>query len=62
MFQEPVQDNAGAPKIVISNLRKVYDGKKETVAVKNLNLMLYEGQIMSLLGHNGGEFPDNPPL
>ena len=57
-----MQDNAGAPKIVISNLRKVYDGKKETVAVKNLNLMLYEGQIMSLLGHNGGEFPDNPPL
>eukprot|EP01052_Picozoa_sp_SAG31_P004874 SAG31_NODE_207_length_20316_cov_20.465400_4_plen_1865_part_00 len=51
--QEAVRRNAGDPKVIISHLRKVYEGKKETVAVKDLNLRLYEDQIFSLLGHNG---------
>ena len=50
---EAVQESAGQPKVVLAHLRKVYEGKKETVAVKNMNLRLYEGQILSLLGHNG---------
>ncbi|GAB1604923.1 ATP-binding cassette sub-family A member 2-like, partial [Argonauta hians] len=38
--------------VCIDNLTKVYKtGKK--VAVKNLSLNLYEGQITSFLGHNG---------
>lgn len=38
--------------VCIDNLTKVYKtGKK--VAVKNLSLNLYEGQIASFLGHNG---------
>lgn len=44
---EPVGKNAG---IQVRGLRKVYDKK---VAVKNLNLNMYEDQITVLLGHNG---------
>lgn len=46
---EPTQLPLG---VCIDNLTKVYKtGKK--VAVKNLSLNLYEGQIASFLGHNG---------
>jgi len=37
--------------VIISNLRKQYETGK--VAVENLNLKIYEGQIFVLLGHNG---------
>ena len=37
--------------IQIRNLRKVYSNKK--VAVRNLSVNMYEGQITVLLGHNG---------
>lgn len=35
-------------------LRRIYENRGASkVAVDNLNLELYEGQIMALLGHNG---------
>ena len=37
--------------VVVQNLRKVYEDGK--VAVDNLNLSFYEGQITAFLGHNG---------
>ncbi|KAH3865153.1 hypothetical protein DPMN_028192 [Dreissena polymorpha] len=40
--------------VSIENLTKVYKtGHK--LAVKNLSLNLYEGQITSFLGHNGAD-------
>ncbi|XP_065191638.1 phospholipid-transporting ATPase ABCA3-like [Sycon ciliatum] len=49
--EEPVGVTVG---IGIRNLRKVYHtGGKSKVAVENLNLNMYSGQITSLLGHNG---------
>jgi ABC-type multidrug transport system ATPase subunit len=35
----------------IKNVRKVFDGSK--VAVDNMTLKMYEGEIFVLLGHNG---------
>ncbi|XP_048586908.1 ATP-binding cassette sub-family A member 2 isoform X2 [Nematostella vectensis] len=46
--REPVHLPLG---VTIDNLQKVY--KSGTKAVDGLNLNLYEGQIMSFLGHNG---------
>lgn len=46
--KEPTSLQAG---IKINSLKKVYANKK--VAVRNLNLNMYEGQITVLLGHNG---------
>ncbi|KAK7101994.1 phospholipid-transporting ATPase ABCA3-like [Littorina saxatilis] len=46
--RDPVGLNAG---IRICDLRKVYG--KNKVAVDNLSLTMYEGQITVLLGHNG---------
>ncbi|CAG0880411.1 unnamed protein product [Darwinula stevensoni] len=37
--------------VVVQNLRKVYEDGK--LAVDNLNLSFYEGQITAFLGHNG---------
>lgn len=38
----------------IVGLRRIYENRGASkVAVDNLNLELYEGQIMALLGHNG---------
>ena len=37
--------------IEIRNLSKVFSGNK--VAVSNLNMKMYEGQITALLGQNG---------
>uniref|UniRef100_F6USW1 ABC transporter domain-containing protein n=1 Tax=Ciona intestinalis TaxID=7719 RepID=F6USW1_CIOIN len=39
--------------VEIKGLRKVFKGNKEKVAVDNLNINMYEGQITVLLGHNG---------
>ena len=40
--------------VAIHNLRKVYTGSKGTkLAVDDLSLNFYEGQITSFLGHNG---------
>lgn len=39
------------PGIQINHLRKVYKGDK--VAVKDISINMYEGQITALLGHNG---------
>jgi hypothetical protein len=38
---EEVPAAAGAPRVVLAGLRKVYAGKKETVAVKGMHLSLY---------------------
>lgn len=35
----------------ISNLKKVFDGKK--VAVNDVTISIFKGQIFALLGHNG---------
>lgn len=54
------------PGVEIINLRKVFTqgwGKfqRKLVAVKRLNLVMYEGQITALLGHNGaGKTTSNP--
>lgn len=40
--------------VAIKNLKKIYNGYKGTkLAVNNLSLNFYEGQITSFLGHNG---------
>lgn len=44
----------GAIKVKVKNLRKRYpDGK---LAVNNLSMIMLEGQITCLLGHNGGNY------
>lgn len=48
VYEKEPNLNAG---IQIRNLRKVYSNKK--VAVRNLSMNMYEGQITVLLGHNG---------
>jgi ATP-binding cassette subfamily A (ABC1) protein 3 len=55
-FFEPVTDAVRASLgVAIRGLRKVFnvDGSDPQVAVKNMNLDLYTGQILALLGHNG---------
>jgi ATPase subunit of ABC transporter with duplicated ATPase domains len=44
-------DPAGIVSVDIKNVRKVFDGKK--VAVDNMSLKMYDGEIFVLLGHNG---------
>ncbi len=44
-------DPAGLVSVDIKNVRKVFDGKK--VAVDNMSLKMYDGEIFVLLGHNG---------
>lgn len=39
-----------SPGVQIKGLSKVYDNK---VAVRNLSINFYEGQITAFLGHNG---------
>lgn len=54
---EPVDDPSLVPGVVVENLYKVYNKKQNaTPAVDNLNLVLYQSQITTLLGHNG-QFP-----
>jgi ATP-binding cassette subfamily A (ABC1) protein 3 len=50
--QEPVGLNCG---IKIRNMTKIYQRccRKQKVAVNDLSLNMYEGQITALLGHNG---------
>jgi len=65
---EPMRSSAHKPRVFIRHLHKVWThGNKwwhvltcstkkkgnEVVAVKDLNLTMYEGQITCLLGHNG---------
>ncbi|EDO32070.1 predicted protein, partial [Nematostella vectensis] len=51
---EPVaQEMHGREAISIHNLKKVFPGKKPTVAVDGISMDIYEGQITALLGHNG---------
>ena len=38
--------------VSIQNFRKVFPTTPETVAVKDLSMNLYQGQIFALLGHN----------
>ena len=45
--KEPLNLKVG---VEISGLSKVFG---EKIAVNNLNMKMYEGQVMSLLGHNG---------
>ena len=42
--------NADNGKLVITNLHKKYDGKG---VVNDLNLTIYQNEILVLLGHNG---------
>jgi len=53
---EPVAAELGEPVLSLRGLTKVFEGKgdKRVVAVDGLNLDLYKGQILALLGHNGG--------
>lgn len=47
---------AQGPAVCISQLHKEWpgaDGRPPVVAVKSVDLALYEGQLFSLLGHNG---------
>ncbi|KAL5014325.1 hypothetical protein ScPMuIL_008595 [Solemya velum] len=39
--------------IALRHLRKVFGGSKKKVAVDNMTLNMYEGQLTVLLGHNG---------
>ena len=51
---EPVMDASLVPRVIIHDLVKKYNTKRDTPpAVNNLNLTLYESQITCLLGHNG---------
>ena len=45
-----LQDQNGE-SLIIRDIRKVYSNKK--VAVNNVSMTMYKGQIFSLLGHNG---------
>ena len=49
LFQDDPEDSLEA--IQIKKLTKVFSNGK--LAVTNLSLNLYEGQILSFLGHNG---------
>ena len=49
LFQDDPENSLEA--IQIKNLTKVFSNGK--LAVTNLSLNLYEGQILSFLGHNG---------
>jgi len=50
---EPIQSSLlrDSDAFKVRNLRKVF--KNGTVAVDDLSLTMYEGQIFALLGHNG---------
>ena len=54
---EPVSaELSERPSISISRLRKEFPGNtpdKPHVAVDNVSMNMYEGQIFALLGHNG---------
>jgi ABC-type polysaccharide/polyol phosphate transport system ATPase subunit len=53
---EPVTaDLADRPHMSLSRLRKEFpsEGDKVHVAVDNVSMTMYEGQIFALLGHNG---------
>jgi hypothetical protein len=58
-YQDPNLENipaglASSVKVSVKNLKKRYpDGK---LAVNNLSMIMLEGQITCLLGHNGGGF------
>ena len=39
--------------VEVHNLRKVFKGRKEVVAVDDVSFNAYEGDITALLGHNG---------
>ena len=45
------QQEESQKTINITHLNKVYSSGK--IAVKDLNVKMYEGQIFALLGHNG---------
>ena len=49
LFEDEPENSLEA--IQINNLTKVFSNGK--LAVTNLSLNLYEGQILSFLGHNG---------
>lgn len=46
-------DMHGNEAISIRQLRKVFHGKDDVVAVDGVSMDIYEGQITALLGHNG---------
>ncbi|KAL1453664.1 hypothetical protein WDU94_009984 [Cyamophila willieti] len=52
---EPVSgDLIGKEAIVIENMSKEFKSKKSSaMALRNVNLTIYEGQITAILGHNG---------
>ena len=55
-FMEPVSEAlAGDLAVQLRHLRKTFrtEGQPEFVAVKDMTLDLYSGQIFALLGHNG---------
>ena len=39
--------------VEVMNLRKVFRGKKEVVAVDDVSFNAFQGEITALLGHNG---------
>jgi len=39
--------------LIIKDLRKVYKGRKEKVAVKNFSLRIKKGELFGMLGPNG---------
>ncbi|XP_031568598.1 ATP-binding cassette sub-family A member 5-like [Actinia tenebrosa] len=43
----------GKEVISIHNIKKVFPGKEEVVAVDGFSMDIYEGQVTALLGHNG---------
>ena len=50
-FEQDEQANQQTVGVRLLNLTKIFDKKK--LAVQNLSLDLYEGEILSFLGHNG---------
>jgi ABC-type uncharacterized transport system ATPase subunit len=48
---EPADASLGGPSVSIKKLSKTFNGNFK--AVQNLSFDMFEGQIFSLLGHNG---------
>lgn len=44
------RDSENCGKLVISNLKKMYDDKE---VVNNFSLTIFQNEILVLLGHNG---------